>query len=282
MHSNRKKELSLYILQFRNDKNWMDKKMNRYLSKNQLATLRLALAKERALSGTLDGYRFEHLLMPILPNCDKAVHIDPSQVTDTRDKKWFDLKQSYRGIEVKTYQTSTKLISPGTTVRNVLKRIPPEALPDELVTISGKDRQVRRDTDPAEVGVAVLRYIEETLTQHAKEKGITNRWDFAILFRNKGFTEVGYWEEPIDFGNPSDYDWEWGGRSLKGSQDGDVIFTWYSTNQRQLFYRFHAPKDIQLFDIPDVRVHLLTEEELQIMLDKSYQKGINAGKKGNL
>ena len=254
--------------------------MNHYLNENQITALQLAIAKEKAMSGTLDGYRFEAILMPILPNCEKAVHLDPSRVTNTRDKRWFDLKQPHRGIEVKTYQTATNWIKPGTTVRNVLKRIPPDALPDELVTIRGQDRQVRRDANATEVGAAVLEYMEETLRKHAREKGIPDQWYFAVLFRNKEFTEVGYWEEPIDFGDPSDYDWEWGDRSLKGSRDGNAIFTWYATNQRQLFYKFRAPDDVQVFEIPDVRVHLLTEDELQRKLDESYRRGYDAFKKG--
>lgn len=254
--------------------------MNRYLNENQITALQLAIAKEKAMSGTLDGYRFEKILMPILPSCEKAVYLDPSRVTDTRDKRWFDLKQPHRGIEVKTYQTGSNRIGAGTIVRNVLKRIPPDALPDVLVNIRGQDRQVRRDANATDVGAAVLKYMEKTLQEHARGKGIPDRWDFAVLFRNKGFTKVGYWEEPIDFGDPSDYDWEWGDRSLNGSRDGDTIFTWYSTNQRQLFYRFRAPDDVQVFEIPDVRVHLLTEDELRRKLDESYLMGYDAGKKG--
>jgi hypothetical protein len=250
---------------------------NHYLTKDQLDALQLALAKEKKIFGTLDGYRFEKLLMFILPNCKRAVHLDPRRVTDTRDKRWFDLKQPYRGIEVKTYQTSTSRIMPKTIVRNVLKRIPPVALPDKLLTIHGEERQVKRDAEAGEVGSAILGYMKETLQQHAKEKGIPDRWDFAILFRNQQFTQVGYWEEPLDFGDPSDYYWKWKDRSLIGSQDDDVFFTWYFANQRQLFYRFRAPQDVQVFEIPDVKIHSLTEDELQRMLDDSYHKGYEDG-----
>ena len=54
--------------------------MGPYLTQLQISRLSRELGKEKAITGTLDGYRFEHILCPILDNCVPAVNVDPKKV----------------------------------------------------------------------------------------------------------------------------------------------------------------------------------------------------------
>lgn len=232
-----------------------------YLTIEQLEKLKILLAKEKATIGRLSGDRFEDILLQVLPDCTK-------KVVNTRDKKWFDLSQPYRGIEVKTYQISQSRITVGASINNVLKRFGPDLLPPDLTLGDEKDRQVNTNVDASEIGHAILTYLYSSLERHAMEKKINGDFYFAVLLRNKKFNHVGYWEEPIDFGKSTDYSWDWREKSLRGIKDNEIVFTWYYANQRQLFYRFVAPDDVQLIEIPDVKVYVLTEKELQELIAK--------------
>jgi hypothetical protein len=237
------------------------------LSSEQLSKLQSLLAQERAVSGDLPGDRFEKILCSILPDCTRSV-------VNTRDKQWFDLAQPHRGIEAKTFQIAGDEVRPGTTVSNVLKRVAPNLLPAEVTKGEGKERQVDRSIDPSAVGAAILEYLRESMVEHARAKGISGEFVFAILFRNSSFTQVGYWEEPIDFGRASDYVWEWRGRSLKGERSGVEQFTWYWAGGRQLFYRFEAPENVQVFDIPEIKGRFVSEAEMRRLLDAAYLRGM--------
>lgn len=248
--------------------------MENFLTSEQLQHLALLLVKEKAYSGTITGDRFEDILCAVLPNCvPKRVNI--------RDKKWFDCAQPHRGIEAKTYQAIESRIAPGVTVRNVLKRFGPELLPEKLTIGKGRGRQVNINANPSDIGESIINYLNSSLERHAKEKGIKGRYDFAILLRNKNFTHVGYWEEPINFGSGSDYDWELGEKSVKGRNRGREIFSWYYANQRQIFYTFTAPNNVQLIDIENTKIVVLTKTEFDSLLKDAYDKGYEICKKEN-
>lgn len=250
--------------------------MGSYLSESQIQQLSWDLGKEKAITNTIDGYRFEHILCNILENCELAVNIDPKKVTKTRDKKWFDLKQNGNGIEVKTFQVSSSSVGPGSYVNNVLKRIPPEALPDELSVHVGTRKEIDKNADPAEVGRAIIEYINKTKAAHAIEKGISGEHYLSVLLRNKDFTQVAYWQEPFDLGDYSDYQWRWKDASLEASKNDKVILSWYALNQRQLFYHFEVPEDADCFQIPVLKCIVVEELELESLIREASEEGFES------
>ena len=241
-----------------------------YLSPPQLEQLTRLLAEERAVAGDLSGDRFETILCRVLPDCVR-------RVVNTRDKQWFDLAQPHRGIEAKTFQVAGAEIRPGVAVSNVLKRVAPNLLPAAVTSGAGKQRQVDQSVAPSIVGGAILEYLNDSLRAHARSKGITGRFDFAILFRTAGFDKVGYWEQPIDFGEASEYAWEWRGRSLKAMRAGVEQFTWYWAGGRQLFYRFEAPPGVQVTAIPKITGQFVSEARMKELLDEAYVRGMKDG-----
>jgi len=244
--------------------------MAQYLSQPQLDKLKVLLVKEKAVAHQLSGDRFEDILVQVLPDCRKTV-------VNTRDKRWFDIAQPGRGIEAKTFQVKEGKVASGITVSNVLKRVAPNLLPSVATIGEGLNRQVNVNADPADVGNAILEYLDQSMHDHARQKGIDGKFFFAILFRNQTMTHAGYWEEEIDFGKGLNYNWEWRGRSLVGREGRKEIFTWYWAGGRQLFYRFEAPATIQLFDIPDNHYHLIDDNEMKSLLDEAFKRGYEKG-----
>lgn len=246
-----------------------------YLTDEQIQKLRQLIARERALAGQLSGDRFEDILQTVLADCVKK------KVNARGDKKWFDLAQPGRGLEVKTYQVPDARITPGSAVSNVLKRVAPSLISKKYTSGSGRDVQVDMSKPAAEVGAAVLEYLNTSVRTHAAEKGIEGDFYFTVLLRNKDLTHVGYWEQRIDFGTASDYTWAWSDAALKARHKGVEVFSWYCTGQRQLFYRFEAPAGVQVFDIPLVTGRYVSDEELQALFkevrDKAYQEGLAEG-----
>ncbi|TKX85025.1 hypothetical protein EXE43_15750 [Halorubrum sp. SS5] len=237
-----------------------------YLSDEQREKLTDLLAKEVALTGTVDGERFEMILTQVL---EDATHINK--------KLFFDIKQPSRGIEAKTYKLQTKGIGPGSSLRNVLKRIPPDGMPDDIMYEGGEDIQVDTSVPASRVGEAVLSYLRNDLIEnHAQQLGINGSYDFATLFRNKPQNKMAYWEETIEIGNADEFDWQWSDKALEGRKDGERVYTWYYQNQRQLFYYFVAPDDVEVLDIPEFSeddVNIFTRNEIEDIMERSYMLG---------
>lgn len=227
--------------------------MGNWLSSQQIEQFQDELSKEKFLAHQLSGDRFEDILRDILPDCKKTV-------VNTRDKYWFDLSQPNRGIEAKTLQISEERLEPGSSVRNVLKRVAPNLLPTSVTKGKGKDRQADPQSDPDEVGAAIIEYLMNSMKEHAQLKKIKGGYYFAILLRNKEFSQVAYWEELIDFGKADDYRWVWRERSLAGFKADEEYFTWYWAGGRQLFYLFEAPADVQIFSVPDRKWKIVPDD----------------------
>jgi len=237
-----------------------------YLSEEQKDKLTDLLAKEVALTGTVDGERFEMILTQVL---DEATHIDR--------KLFFDIKQPSRGIEAKTYKLQSDSIGPGSSLRNVLKRIPPDGMPDDIMYEGGEDIQVDTGVPADRAGEAVLSYLRADLIEnHAEMLGIDGSYDFATLFRNNSQNRMAYWEEEIEISNADEFDWRWSDKALEGRKDGERVYTWYYQNQRQLFYYFVAPDDVDVLDIPEYSEHevnIFTRSEIEEIIRQSYELG---------
>lgn len=237
-----------------------------YLSEEQQEKLRELLAKEVALTGTVDGERFEMVLAQVL---EDATHIDK--------KLFFDIKQPHRGIEAKTYKLQTKVIGPGSSLRNVLKRIPPDGMPDDIMYEGREDIQVDTSVPAERAGEAVLSYLRDNLIEnHAKKLGIDGAYDFATLFRNKPQNKMAYWEEEIEVKHAEEFKWSWSDKALEGRKDGERVYTWYYQNQRQLFYYFVAPEDVDVLDIPVYEQHavnIFTRAEIEGLMEEAHHLG---------
>lgn len=241
-----------------------------YLSDGQREKLRDLLAKEVALTGTVDGERFEMILSQVL---EDATHIER--------KLFFDIKQPHRGIEAKTYKLQRKGIGPGSSLRNVLKRIPPDGMPDDIMYEGREDIQVDTSVPAVQAGEAVLSYLRDDLIEsHARKLGIDGDFDFATLFRNKPQNKMAYWEEEIEVENAEEFEWSWSDKALEGRKDGERVYTWYYQNQRQLFYYFVAPDDVDVLDIPvyeEHEVNIFTRGEIEELMAEAYRFGNGAG-----
>lgn len=237
-----------------------------YLSDEQREKLTDLLAKEVALTGTVDGERFEMILTQVL---EEATHIDK--------KLFFDIKQPTRGIEAKTYKLQTKSIGSGSSLRNVLKRIPPDGMPDDIMYEGGEDIQVDTSVPANRAGEAVLSYLRKDLIKnHAEKLGIDGSYEFATLFRNEPQNKMAYWEEEIEIANADEFDWQWSDKALEGRKDGERVYTWYYQNQRQLFYYFVAPDDVDILNIPEFsqdEVNIFTRNEIEEIMEHSYELG---------
>lgn len=237
-----------------------------YLSDEQREKLTDLLGKEVALTGTVDGERFEMILTQVL---DEATHINK--------KLFFDIKQPNRGIEAKTYKLQTKGIGPGSSLRNVLKRIPPDGMPNDIMYEGGEDIQVDTSVPASRAGEAVLSYLRNGLIEnHAQQLGIDGSYDFATLFRNKPQNKMAYWEETIEIANADEFDWRWSDKALEGRKDGERVYTWYYQNQRQLFYYFVAPDDVDVLNIPEYEekdVNIFTRNEIETLMECAYDLG---------
>jgi len=237
-----------------------------YLSNEQREKLTDLLAKEVALTGTVDGERFEMILTQVLKD---ATHIGK--------KLFFDIKQPSRGIEAKTYKLQTKGIGPGSSLRNVLKRIPPDGMPNDIMYEGGEDIQVDTSVPASRAGEAVLSYLRNDLIEaHAEQLGIDGSYDFATLFRNKLQNKMAYWEETIEIANADEFDWQWSEKALEGRKDGERVYTWYYQNQRQLFYYFVAPDDVDVLNVPEFDqgdVNIFTRREIEDIMKHAYELG---------
>lgn len=237
-----------------------------YLSDEQREKLTDLLAKEVALTGTVGGERFEMILTQVL---EDATHIDK--------KLFFDIKQPSRGIEAKTYKLQKKGIGPGSSLRNVLKRIPPDGMPDDIMYEGGEDIQVDTSVPANRAGEAVLSYLRNDLIEaHAKQLDIHGTYDFATLFRNKPQNKMAYWEEPIEIANADEFDWRWSDKALEGRKNGERVYTWYYQNQRQLFYYFVAPDDVDVLTIPEYDkddVNIFARDEIKTIMERAYELG---------
>lgn len=237
-------------------------KIMAYLTKNQLDHLAESIAKELSLTDTIDGERFESLLEDTF---DDATVIN--------EKQWFDVRRGSEGLEVKTFKTERTNVEPGAVMTNILKRVPSYILSDELVADNNSEEQVDMSADPEQVGRELLDHLEEKMETHAEQADIDGTYKFSVLFRNIDQTQIGYWEEEIVFEDASEYDWEWRDSGLKARKDGNTVLSWYTTNQMQLAYRFEAPDDVQVRNVDEVDVNLLTNSELEELLTQAYNAG---------
>lgn len=237
-----------------------------YLSNEQREKLTELLAKEVALTGTVGGERFEMILTQVL---EDATHINK--------KLFFDIKQPSRGIEAKTYKLQVKNIGPGSSLSNVLKRIPPDGMPNEIMYEGSEDIQIDTSVPARRAGEAVLNYLRNDLIEtHAEQLGIEGSYDFATLFRNKSQNKMAYWEEEIEIANADEFEWQWSEKSLEGIKDGESVYTWYYQNQRQLMYHFVAPDDVEILSLPNFdqdEVNIFTRDEIESIVQRSFELG---------
>lgn len=116
--------------------------------------------------------------------------------------------------------------------------------------------------------------MNETIKEHARLKKVPENHVTAVLFRVADGTNYAYWEEPLDYGSKDDYKWSWNeGETLKGVRNGQIIFQWYSKNQKQLFYRWQVPKNAVFFKVTPVKCITIAESELENERKKWYMKG---------
>lgn len=201
------------------------------------------------------GERFEEIFAKIIPNSIRL----------PKDKKWFDIKLKEDGIECKTFHFSE--ISPNNWVDNVLKRVS---------QVEAKDGNELKD--PMEVGRELINYLHRTIVEHATEKGITGRKIMAILARGDDNIRFAYWEETLEFGKYTDYNWYWNGKNttLVGDKNGERIFSWYQ-NQKQLFYRWKIPSNAIFFEAKPHEHIEISQSEYLDKIKKSYLEGFDDG-----
>jgi hypothetical protein len=233
-----------------------------FLSQDEVNNLSCKLARFQPRE--LFGEKIEEILADVLPGAERL----------PKDKKWFDLIQPSRALEVKTFEANPPL-KVGTTVYNVLKRVS---------KIETKDRNGKL-RNAQEVGNEVIDYLNESIKEHAKLKRVPNKYIVAVLFRTANGESYAYWEEPLNYGATKDYTWSWNdGETLKGYRDQQAIFQWYSKNQKQLFYRWQIPKNANFFSVKPIKCLNITEKELNDERKKWYYKGFDdatAGLKPN-
>jgi len=187
-----------------------------------------------------------------------------------KDKRWFDIVQPTKGMEVKTFVARPPL-RVGTTVYNVLKRV------SKVDTRDAKGNL----RNAQQVGDEVIDYLHGTIREHAALKKVPDTHLLSILFRTEDARSYAYWEEPLHFGQKSSYTWVWKGQeTLTGYRGNEAIFQWYSRNQKQLFYRWKIPTAADFFQVKPVQTVTLTKEEFENERRKSYLEGFRNGKSG--
>lgn len=245
-----------------------------WLNQQQVSAISRDVRLATALHGGLTGEEFERIIERRFPNS-----------TACGDKKWFDIIQPNRGLEVKTFQTGkSDIIAPGSSIDNVLKRIPLEALDKKLVNKNGT---LDTTANLNEIGASIIDYLHSSMRKHAGEKGIKGAYTMVVLLRNGdkkkkiNTNSLGYWEQTLNFGSGSDYRWSWSesGKGIVGHIGNRKVLTWYWQNQKQLFYNFRAPANVQVFSITPGKAVSYLEEELEKLLSDTYQKGFEDGKK---
>lgn len=228
------------------------------------------LGKILALGLDITGELVEIALVQVFPGAKRIT-------LNTKDKKWIDVILPSKGLEVKTFQVakSIDLITPGTVVSNVLKRV---SQVDHTDTY-GNFRNAR------DIGKDLINYLHSTIEEHSKQKGITGQKKMAVLFRTVANTHFAYWEQPLDFGKYEDYIWQWNEttsagkatHTIVGIKEDKYIFRWYCTNQKQLFYHYEVPKEAVFFEInkseSETEVYIMTKEELNQKLAEAFAKG---------
>lgn len=206
----------------------------------------------------MTGAAIEIALASVLPNA-----------THCADKKWFDIKQPNRGLEVKTFEVNPPMQA-GSRVSNVLKRVS---------KVSAKVHGELRD--PTQVGSDVLEYLHGTIEEHAKIKAIAKPYVLAVLLRTPDGTDFAYWERSLHFGKVEDYDWSWNANeTLTGEREGESVLQWYSRNQKQLFYLWKAPPDADFFRVTPVQTMTLTRAEYEGKQKSWYGEGYDNGAAG--
>ncbi len=93
------------------------------------------------------------------------------------------------------------------------------------------------NSDPAELGKALIRHWNDKLLHDAQKQNVTDP-RFAILIKSRSRKEFVYVESPYPPLKEDDYEWKWSqnqvGVGLQGWKDGKVFFKWYA-NQKQFF-----------------------------------------------
>jgi len=221
---------------------------------------RLADQLARIPARELTGEIMEKILAAVFPDAHQL----------PKDKKWFDIVQPTRALEVKTFVAPPPL-QVGSTVYNVLKRVS---------KVRTKDSAGRlRDTK--EVGNEVIDYLHTSIREHANRKRVPENHILSVLLRTSDARSFVYWEEPLYFGRREDYRWIWNpNETLTGCRGDEIIFQWYSRNQKQLFYRWKVPPNADFFQVQPVRTVTLTEHEYEAERRKAYQEGYDDAKAG--
>lgn len=237
----------------------------------QIAKLKNEITKILSLDLDVTGELVEISLLSVYPNSSR-------QTLNSKDKRWIDLVMPTKGIEVKTFQVakSLKKITADTSVKNVLKRI---SKVDHL-NEKGEYRNAN------EIGKDLINYLHQTITEHAIQKNVSGELTMGILFRTVQNTSFAYWEQKLNFGEYTDYEWSWNHNastktdSIIGVKDGETVFSWYCNNQKQFFYLYKVPENAIFFEIDKAETNkeafIITREELDAQIQEAFQKGVES------
>ncbi|CAM5796197.1 hypothetical protein [Brevibacillus borstelensis] len=240
------------------------------MNAEQTKKFQYEIGKILALGLDITGELVEIALTQVFPQAKRIT-------LNTKDKKWIDVILPSRGLEVKTFQVakSIKSITVGTVVSNVLKRV-------SQVEHTDHEGNVR---DAKDIGKDLINYLHSTIEEHSTIKGVTGEKAMAVLFRTVDNSKFAYWEQPLNFGNYEDYDWQWNEtisngkvtHTIVGIKEGKYIFRWYCNNQKQLFYLYEVPEAATFFEVSkkesQQEVFIMTKEELDQKLSEAFRKG---------
>lgn len=188
----------------------------------------------------------------------------PDPLTHIRSKKLFDVvdKGSRKGWSAKALQWSL-----GTEVEfelviqraDVLKKRKELGFPE-----------LRVDSDPGELGAAVVKHWNEKVVADSVEQGVDDR-RVAVLLKSRDRRTYAYYEADIETYDAGQLDWAWTSAERNGLQgrrrdDGFLVYRWYP-NQKQLFERFKLPAETYQFNLNPRRLEIseLIESVLHAM-----------------
>jgi hypothetical protein len=239
------------------------------LNERQTEQFRKEILKILSLGLEITGELIEIALTQVYPESKRIT-------LNSKDKKWIDVIAPDKGIEVKTFQVakSARAIVEGMHVDNVLKRV------SKVNHLEENNSERAAST----IGSDIISYLHSTIDEHSREKGVSGEKVMGIVFRTVDNTAFGYWEQPLNFGEPTDYTWDWNTttnssgnfRTIVGRKDNNIIFKWYCNNQKQLFYHYQVPSNAVFFSISkeesSKKVYILSEEEIQQMIESEVSK----------
>lgn len=176
--------------------------------------------------------------------------VDP--LTDTREKKLFDLVDKNRqiGWSAKALQTN---VVPGGSFEVVIQRAD---IFKKAAVLGFKPLSLK--SKPALLGQALMKHwLDHKIKADMASQGVIDP-RICVLLKSVDRTKFTFVEQPLEQLSAADLKWKWTNEDksgLQGWKDGILKYRWYH-GQKQLFECFKVPENAPVVTLEPKRLHI--------------------------